>query len=108
MVLQPIVENCIMHGFAGEKNNYEIKISIESLGDEILIKVFDNGEGMDRKEMEDIMKTDPDANRNKFSGIGLENVNQKIKLYFGERYGLNIVSEKSEGTLVCLNIPKIF
>lgn len=107
MVLQPIVENCIMHGFVGEKDNYEIEISIEGSGDDILIKVFDNGEGMDMNEVESIIRTGQQVKRNKFSGIGIENVDQKIKLYFGERYGLTIVSEKGEGTLISVLIPKV-
>lgn len=106
MTLQPIVENCIMHGFTGSKPDYLIKIHVVESCNDILVKVIDNGEGMDNYIDEDMEEESSFSRKDRFSGIGIENVDQKLKLYFGEGYGIVISSERGAGTIASILIPK--
>ena len=71
--------------------------------DNLLIEVIDNGPGMDPHIMENILRQSSDSH--KFSKVGLNNVNQRIKLYFGSEFGLTIKSKREEGTKITITIP---
>ena len=81
----------------------EIRIGIHEEGADIVITIEDNGVGMTEEQCRQIIHREPgDA-----AGIGIKNVNDRIKIYFGEAYGLTIQSELDEGTTVIIRIPKI-
>lgn len=103
ITLQPIVENAVIHGVNGLCDEGEITISVKDMGDEIVMKIADNGIGMTKEQCEKIIKHDESGN----FGIGIKNVNDRLKIYFGEEYGLKIESELDEGTTVTICIPKI-
>ncbi|WHH61123.1 sensor histidine kinase [Petroclostridium sp. X23] len=105
-ILQPIVENAIFHGFESVEGNGIIQISTKIRNGNLIIEVTDNGSGIDDDTLKSITE---DANfKKKFSGIGVQNINERIKLYFGKNYGLCFSSELNEGTKVTLTLPVIF
>ena len=84
----------------------EIKITVKQAEDcenDILITVSDNGVGMTKEQCERILSKE----RSDSSGIGVKNVNDRLKIYFGEKYGLSIESELDVGTSVTVRIPKL-
>lgn len=114
LTLQPIFENAIHHGLEHRLEKGKLTIRVFSTEKNIIIKVEDTGTGMDiqtlrilRERINDrqtIMKSD---NSSGTSGIGLYNVNQRIKLYFGDNYGLHITSIKDSGTVAEILLPKV-
>ena len=75
-------------------------------GDNIVISVTDNGMGIPEEEIE-LLLTNTNRVHKKGSGVGLINVNNRIKILFGDEYGLHIESELDEGTTVTITIPAI-
>lgn len=106
LIVQPLLENAIYYGVEHMDGEGEIKIKgYESEGD-IYIEVSDNGMGIPKEKI-DLLLTDDQKARKRGSGIGLVNINQRIKLYFKEQYGLKIESELDEGTTIIIHLPKI-
>lgn len=103
ITLQPIIENAIYHGINRMVDEGEIRICIREDKDDILFSVSDNGVGMSREKCEEILKSEPGEQ----TGIGIKNVNDRIKIYFGEEYGITIESEPDEGTCVRIRMPKV-
>ena len=103
ITLQPIIENAIYHGIDRMVDEGKINIGIHQKGDRIIFTVEDNGVGMTEEQCEEILHKD-EGDR---VGIGIKNVNDRIKIYFGEEYGLTIQSELDEGTRVTISMPKI-
>lgn len=106
ITLQPLIENAIYHGLDRMVDEGEIKITLKKAGDgsdDILFTVSDNGVGMTEEQCGKILKKE----KSDSSGIGVKNVNDRLKIYFGERYGLSIKSELDEGTEVTVKIPRI-
>jgi len=104
-ILQPIVENAIMHGFAKKKKGGTITIQV-NLDTNLLISVTDNGCGISSDQLE-VLNQKLAARRNEISGshIGMHNANDRIKLSYGEEYGISIASILGEGTTVTIKLP---
>lgn len=105
IVLQPLVENAIYHGLKQQAVIGHITITGRLDKGVIVLKVIDDGVGMTEEQVQalgDNLRQSEDG-----KGVGLQNVNHRIKLYFGESYGLEIFSELEEGTTVTLRIPEI-
>lgn len=102
IVLQPILENAIHHGIEKSVDHGHIKIEVRDHGDQILMRVSDNGLGMPPEVLSKIFEINPSRS----SGIGVKNVHQRIQLYFGKQYGLEIKSELEVGTTVDVWLPK--
>jgi two-component system sensor histidine kinase YesM len=85
----------------------EIEIRIDSEKDDIIFSVRDNGVGMSEKQCEDILYKEGGRKSKTGVGIGIKNVNDRIKIYFGEEYGITIESVLDEGTTVTMRIPKL-
>ena len=108
LILQPIVENSLIYGIDEAEKREEpiiIKIYTREMKDHIEIVVKDNGSGIEKGVLDNIFKQE--QNMNRFSKVGLNNINQRLKLYLGEAYGLQIVSSIGEGTTVIISIPNI-
>ena len=103
ITLQPIIENAIYHGLNRMVDEGEITIRIREDGDDIILSVEDNGIGMTEEQCQEILRKEPGDR----TGIGIKNVNDRIKIYFGEEYGLTIASELDEGTCVDIRMPKV-
>ena len=107
LILQPIVENSLIYGIdEAEKREEPIIIDIytREKNDHIEIVVKDNGSGIEKEVLDNIFKQEQNINR--FSKVGLNNVNQRLKLYLGDEYGLQIVSTVGVGTTVIIRVPK--
>ncbi|MDI9483164.1 MAG: sensor histidine kinase [Bacillota bacterium] len=105
LILQPIVENAIYHGVEQLYDEGIIKINVSIDGDTILFQVTDNGYGIKPDILKDILNKK--ANEKDSGGVGLKNVNERIKLFFGEQYGIEIDSILDVGTTVNIRIPII-
>jgi len=101
LILQPIVENAIIHGIERRKSGGFINISGYKKEDYIEITVSDNGEGADVEKLNNLLldKTVED------SFFGTRNVNDRIKQFFGEEYGLNFCNNEEGGLTVVIKIP---
>lgn len=107
LILQPIVENSLIYGIdeAGDREEpIAIHIYTRECEDHIEIVVEDNGSGIKKEVLDNIFKQDQNINR--FSKVGLNNVNQRLKLYLGDKYGLNIVTAVGVGTTVIIKVPE--
>ena len=109
LTLQPLVENALYHGIKNKRNGGAIVVRGRRLdGDLLQIQVEDNGIGMTQEQLAQIRALlDSEASGVVIaeSGYGINNVNQRIKLYYGQEYGLSIESEYLHGTHVSLVIP---
>ncbi|MEM1485123.1 histidine kinase [Oscillospiraceae bacterium PP1C4] len=107
LILQPIIENCVVHGFSDRMSGGKIHISCDREDGQIVFSVQDNGRGMSADEVASVQRyieeTDNDVKRS----VGVKNVNQRIKIYFGADYGLTFSSQEGVGTLVRITIPVI-
>lgn len=106
LILQPILENAIHYGVNGLDDCGKIMISAKVEGDRITLAVKDNGIGIPEEEV-GLLLTNNNRVRKKGSGVGLINVNNRIRILFGKEYGLQIESEPDEGTSVYIHIPAI-
>ncbi|RFZ77773.1 sensor histidine kinase [Lacrimispora amygdalina] len=107
LILQPLVENAIYHGMEFMDGEGEIKLSVMRKGEDLIIRVSDNGLGMTEDQVQSLFSDAVHVTSAKGSGIGVKNVNERIKLYFGERYGLTIDSEPDEGTTITILLPAV-
>lgn len=103
LILQPIIENAIYHGIEYMVDEGFIKISVAAVDGKLLYQVRDNGLGMKPEILETILDTEPKPSVH--TGVGVKNVHQRIQLYFGKEYGLEIESELEEGTNVKIWLP---
>ena len=105
ILLQPFVENAIYHGIRNSPENGFIAIRGMERDNQIVFEVEDNGLGMSEEQLSRILMADDGDSAGK--GIGISNVNERIKLYFGDEYGIQIRSRLEEGTCVTITIPKL-
>jgi two-component system sensor histidine kinase YesM len=104
IMLQPLVENAILHGFRDRRSGGEIRLSFAREGQAIRILVEDNGIGFDAGEAMAAIRRGDAAPREK-SGYALFNVYHRLKLYYGDRADMTIDSRPGEGTRVSLLVP---
>jgi len=104
--VQPIVENAVFHGLSTREEGGMIKIEIKRHEEDILITVEDNGVGMDKETIEKVNWNISNF-KEKFNNIGISNVNSRLKMQFGEKYGVRFESEAGKGTKFFILIPVI-
>ena len=107
LMLQPLVENAIYHGMEFMDGDGEILVRAWRREDDLYMSVSDNGLGMTQEQVERLFRAADHTSSGRGSGIGVKNVNERIKLYFGTGYGLEILSEPDEGTTVTAHLPAI-
>lgn len=103
-MLQPILENAVVHGFQDASKGCWIEISVTEQEDQLKIAVKDNGKGMTKEERDRLqrqLEEEIDSGKN----IGMANVSQRIRLFYGEQYGIWISSIEGEGTEVEILLP---
>ena len=103
ITLQPIIENAINHGLDLLVDEGCITVQVRQDGEDIVFNVRDNGVGMSDELIHSILEHGPKDR----TGIGIRNVNDRLKIYFGKQYGLHITSEPDVGTCVEIRMPKI-
>ncbi|MNC57581.1 Sensor histidine kinase YpdA [compost metagenome] len=105
LILQPIVENAIIHAFGDMESGGSIRITCSKApGNLIWFEVADNGKGMDPVVAGSLL-TDQAPDEEKPGGIGLANVDERIKLICGKMYGIEIQSEPGTGTTIRIKLP---
>ncbi|SKC91808.1 sensor histidine kinase [Maledivibacter halophilus] len=108
MTLQPFVENAVNHGIEPKKEGGFVNIIGKILREDLLIKIEDNGIGMNENQVKMILQETEEYDiRSTSTGIGIKNVNNMLINCFGEEYGVKIISKKNKGTTVKIKIPRI-
>lgn len=103
ITLQPIIENAIVHGLDLMVDSGHIEITVKPDGDDILLIVADDGIGMEPEQVAALLQNEPSDR----TGIGVKNVNDRLRIYFGAAYGISIVSAHYEGTTVTIRTPRV-
>lgn len=96
MIIQPIVENALMHGISPKRDGGIVKIYAEKYQEDINIFVVDNGNGFPKEVLQNLQKSE---------GIGLRSTDKRLKQYFGDEYGLKIVKSDYSGSTVTISLP---
>lgn len=104
LILQPLVENSIVHGFSDTEDIGEILLNVRAHGDFVFFEILDNGKGMSAQEIEQVLQA-KESSSEKVS-IGISNVNDRLKLNYGEEAALQIESEADHYTRITFQIPK--
>lgn len=103
LILQPLVENALYHGIKNRRGMGKIIITGEADGTDLLLKVADNGAGMDEEQVKELQAG---IYEDKHTGLGLVNVHKRIRLYCGEPYGLSFESRVGVGSVVSVHLPQ--
>lgn len=106
-LLQPVVENSVFHGFEGLQRKGTLKIMIYYEENKLIFKVEDDGNGIDNDVLSRIFDEKELKSGRKLNSIGLFNVQKRIKLHFGEQYGVWVDSKLNEGTCTTIIIPAV-
>lgn len=107
VILQPVVENALIHGIDSLPEEGLISIKVYREADVIKFVVTDNGVGIPQEKIAAIFSRPSNEHRSRFSGIGLQNVAERIKLFFGNDYGLKLFSQPGMCTTVEISIPAL-
>ena len=106
LILQPIVENAIYHGIKPKGGKGLIQITGKILENDIILEVIDDGVGISRERLLHIFDRSRERENQKGSGVGVYNVHLRIKLYYGEAYGLSFESTEGVGTKVTMRLGR--
>lgn len=108
LTVQPLVENALVHGCEPKRGSARIDVCIVNVDDTLQISIIDNGMGMDEEKLTSLRsalaETTMEPSHSEAS-VGLLNISRRVKLKFGERYGMTIDSQAGEGTCVTLHLP---
>ncbi len=107
ITIQPVVENALYHGIKNKRGGGRITVTGANLVDYVVICVEDDGKGMTKERLQEVTESLNAEKIEKSAVYGLYNVNQRIKLNFGDEYGLDISSTYEQGTRVIIRLPKI-
>lgn len=103
LIVQPIIENAVKYGFE-KKRSICVKIRANFVEDKLVIVIFDDGNGMEPEVLEEIRQILKQG-KNSTAHIGLFNVHRRIQLIYGDQYGIELMSEKQQGTMVKIILP---
>ncbi|GAE28837.1 sensor histidine kinase [Halalkalibacter hemicellulosilyticus] len=109
LTLQPIVENAFVHGFASSVDHWVLDISVQVVFDEVEIMITDNGKGLNEEKLQQVKERLRNSNQRPLDqqdSIGVTNVDSRIKLLFGQEFGVEIESSEDIGTSITIRIPK--
>lgn len=108
MILQPIIENSVNHGIKEMEGKGKIKVSVYSEGENVCIKIEDNGKGIDPQIISGIMSAEKIHGKTQggFEGIGLDNVISRMRHYYNTDHVIDICRKQCRGTQVILYVPK--
>ena len=102
LILQPFIENSIIHGFDDKDIFGKIYVYIEVVDEKLNIQIIDNGKGIEKEIIDSIML---DELKDGGKHIGINNIAKRIKLYYGDEFGIDIISQPKIETIIRLNIP---
>ena len=106
-VLQPIVENAIIHGIAPKRGQGILSINSAVENETLILDITDDGVGMTPERIEQVMMGINQKDRSHFTNLGIRNVNERIKMKYGDFYGVSICSKEGEGTTLRLTLPAV-
>lgn len=105
LLLQPLVENSLIHGFRGYDSGRELKVSINKFQNSYLVIIVkDNGSGIPKEKLEEIINN-IESGESEYENIGIKNVYDRMKIYYGDAAKLEIESRQGEGTAVTMIMP---
>lgn len=104
LALQCIVENAVVHGLENKRGQGSVNVFAELYGGDVIVHTVDNGVGFDAQKLD--LDHPPDGGAGVRSHVGLYNTNKRLKLFYGEHYGLTIKSTPSKGTEVIIRLPQ--
>ncbi|MGM1049106.1 MAG: sensor histidine kinase [Bacillota bacterium] len=99
LILQPFIENVLKHAWSGDR--IHIRISVMKEGDSVIYRIIDDGLGMKQERIDEIFDPRDDSHM----GCGIRNIDQRVKLHYGNEYGVSIFSRVGIGTSVQIRIP---
>jgi two-component system sensor histidine kinase YesM len=105
LIIQPIVENSIVHGLESKQGGGNVKINLAWKHSNLVITVEDNGGGISAEKLDDILVSFDQLEETPGKHVGLKNVHQRIKLFYGENFGLRIYSGTGVGTKIEMYLP---
>lgn len=108
LILQPLVENAIYHGIKLKMGKGHIEIRAVDLGRDYQILVQDTGKGIAREKLQVLNQLLQGSTESGVQVYGIANVNERIKILFGNKYGLKFKSQEGKGTTAILYLPKKF
>ncbi len=103
-LLQPLIENAIIHGFEGKRGMGELKVAAARRDDCLVITIQDNGSGMTREEMDEILAGSNEKS-GRYNSVGVRNVQERIRMSYGDEFGISYDSVKGEYTRVTVLLP---
>ena len=111
LTIQPIIENALIHGCEKTEGETHILVDLQYRGNALIISVKDNGAGMSKVTLQQLQSRLDNCESEKntefqTSGIGLINIQKRIRFQFGSPYGITLSSEEGSGTTVTLSIPR--
>lgn len=104
MILQPFIENAFFHGFS-EGQNGEIFVCVREKAEKLIVEIIDNGVGMDERQVNELENGKSSRKSEHFTGIGINNIRDRLKLIYENQYELKIKSSLGEGTTVTVVLP---
>ncbi|MEE0716024.1 MAG: sensor histidine kinase [Eubacterium sp.] len=104
MILQPFIENAFFHGFP-EGQNGEIFVCVREKTEKLIVEIIDNGVGMDERQVNELENGKSSRKSEHFTGIGINNIRDRLKLIYENQYELKIKSSLGEGTTVKVVLP---
>ncbi|WP_053242049.1 sensor histidine kinase [Clostridium sp. DMHC 10] len=105
LMLQPFIENAFFHAFTGDEEGH-IHVFISEKSKNLLCEIIDDGIGIDKTELSTLFLSKTSKHKH-FTGIGIKNVDDRIKLLYGDKYGVSIKSKPNVGTTVSIVLPII-
>ncbi|MNV75806.1 Sensor histidine kinase YpdA [compost metagenome] len=103
-LVQPFVENAVFHAFAGDDRHYDLNVHVENVEGDILFTISDNGCGIEQERLNELLQQEM-SNKQTMNSIGIGNVSRRLKLHFGQKYGVSMDSRLGEGTTIRILIP---
>lgn len=107
ITMQPLVENAIYHGIKNRPDSGTVLVTGHREGGDIVLSVIDDGIGMTHEKATYILEHGSDTPLGSSGGVGVKNVNERLKLYFGDKYGLTFTENPEGGTVAVVRIPII-
>ncbi len=105
LFIQPLIENSILHGMKQMQTGGKIRIKIKKVGNELKVKISDNGCGIAKEKLKQIVGKMNDNNLLETENMGIKNIDSRLKLRFGNNNGLKILAKEGLGTCVFITIP---
>lgn len=107
--LQPLLENAIFHGIGGRRKPGRIQLSVRTKDNDLFIHITDNGIGIPQSQIDRILSCDKETDEDQlFRKVGIRNINRRLKLEYGDTYGIFIQSQVDSYTEVIVRSPLIY